>query len=565
MKSKKFSIRSQLVIAAILILVPMTGIFYVFVNKAIEQMNDQIAEANGNTLKGYCVSMEDGIRQIDAFFNILYGENEEFQKIALGETMDREEKERLETVLREETALNDAIAFIGVFQEEELFIHAVGTSWGEEELKLKSLSGEWIGKDSQRQGWFVEITQEGPYLIQILKKGKAKLLCAADMERLSENAQLSYGLESPAVFTDNQGNPLTSAVWIERTWGNKAKSFEDYCLAGEGVYRYMVVQESFLGMSVLYGVRYQDNNGVLKWLRLGPSLFLGAMAVLLVIVLAYLESGILRPLSSLVTTMERIRDGDLQCRTDRYISREFAQVNDTFNSMIGTITNLKIETYEQELAAQKAEMAAQKAEMTALRMQIHPHFYLNCLKNLYGLAEIKAFDEIQNMIILLSKHLRYIFHWNSEKVLLREELQMCENYVQLQAIGRRDQSRCLLDIAPELLEISVPSVSLLTLVENCVKHGTVLDHPLEVRIKGNLLPMGSGKLMDLIISDNGLGFPGEVLEKLNKGMASEEGGDHIGIWNLMQRFKLLYGERFGISFWNDSGAHIEIMLNIEQR
>ena len=92
-----------------------------------------------------------------------------------------------------------------------------------------------------------------------------------------------------------------------------------------------------------------------------------------------------------------------------YSSKEFAQVNDTFNRMINTITNLKIESYERKLAAREAELAAEKAELTSLRMQIQPHFYLNCLKNIYGLAQMGSFQEIQDEILLLSKHLRYIF------------------------------------------------------------------------------------------------------------------------------------------------------------
>ena len=81
--------------------------------------------------------------------------------------------------------------------------------------------------------------------------------------------------------------------------------------------------------------------------------------------------------------MKRIEADDLQCRTGQYSSKEFAQVNDTFNRMINTITNLKIESYERKLAAREAELAAEKAELTSLRMQIQPHFYLNCQKYIW--------------------------------------------------------------------------------------------------------------------------------------------------------------------------------------
>ncbi len=561
MRQKKISIRSQLITAVILILIPITVIFYFFVNRAVDQMNDQIAEANASTLRGYRTSVENEILQIDTFLNILYGENEEFHQISQGEVLDREQTEKLETLLREETALNGAIAFIGIYQNQTLKVKTTGMDWESEEGELANLAAGWMQEYSDRQGWFVVRSDQSSYLVQNFRKGAAGALCAVDINSLSSQAQLEFGLESPIIFVDSQGVPLTSAVWLKQTWGERVPDFENYILVGEN-YRYMVVQDAFLGMKILYGVRYQDNNAVLNWLRFGPILFFGAMAVLLAVALIYLEYSFFKPLSGLVAAMEKIRDGDLQCRTDHYISREFAQVNDTFNSMIETITNLKIEGYEKELAAQKAEIGAQKAEMTALRMQIHPHFYLNCLKELYGLAQLKAFKEIQDMIILLSKHLRYIFSWNSEMVPLKEELRMCENYVQLQAVGRRDGSRCLLDISPELLEFLVPPVSILTLTENCVKHGARLDHPLEVKVKGKILPCGDGRLADIVISDNGPGFPADILEKLNKGKGPDPERDHVGLWNLIQRFQILYGSRFAVNFWNDRGAYVEIIIEV---
>ena len=563
MKQKKISIRSQLIAAVILILIPITFIFYFFVNRAIEQMNGQIAEANGNTLKGYRTSVESEVRQIDSFLNLLYGENEEFQVLSRGEELDREQKESLETLLGEETALNGTTAFLGIYQDSFLIAESAGTDWKTEERELTELAAGWMEEYAGRQGWLVVRADHSSYLIQSFQKGEASVLCVLDINSLSSQAQLEFGLESPIIFVDSQGVPLTSAVWLKQTWGEKVPDFKGYALVGKN-YRYMVVQDSFLGMKILYGVRYQENNGVLNWLRFGPILFFGAMAGLLVVVLIYLECSFFKPLSGLVTAMEKIRDGDLQSRTDHYISREFAQVNDTFNSMIETITNLKIDGYEKELAAQKAEISAQKAEMTALQMQIHPHFYLNCLKELYGLAQIKAFEEIQEMIILLSKHLRYIFNWSGGLVPLREELRMCENYVQLQAVGRRDGSRFVLDISPELLDFQVPPVSLLTVTENCVKHGTRLDQTLEVRVKGKILPCGDGKLADIVISDNGPGFSTDMLEKLNKGQESETEGIHVGLWNLIQRFQILYGSGFAVNFWNDNGAYVEIMIEMEQ-
>ena len=83
-------------------------------------------------------------------------------------------------------------------------------------------------------------------------------------------------------------------------------------------------------------------------------------------------------MTALVSTMDRIGRGELSVRSSvDYRNAEFTQVNETFNRMIDQITQLKIDGYEKELEARRNEM-------TALKLQIRPHFVLNCLKSVYA-------------------------------------------------------------------------------------------------------------------------------------------------------------------------------------
>ena len=81
-------------------------------------------------------------------------------------------------------------------------------------------------------------------------------------------------------------------------------------------------------------------------------------------------------------------------------------------------------------------------------------------------------------------------------------------------------------------------------------------------MKGKILPCGDGRLADIVISDNGPGFPADILEKLNKGKGPDPERDHVGLWNLIQRFQILYGSRFAVNFWNDRGAYVEIIIEV---
>ncbi len=63
--------------------------------------------------------------------------------------------------------------------------------------------------------------------------------------------------------------------------------------------------------------------------------------------------------------------------------------------------------------------------------------------------------------------------------------------------------------------MKVPPVSCLTLIENCMKHGMAQDGTLQIRIDARSLEMDGRHLADIVIRDNGPGFPEELLSELN--------------------------------------------------
>ena len=102
-----------------------------------------------------------------------------------------------------------------------------------------------------------------------------------------------------------------------------------------------------------------------------------------------MKQEIFAPMTALVSTMDRIGRGELSVRSSvDYRNAEFTQVNETFNRMIDQITQLKIDGYEKELEARRNEM-------TALKLQIRPHFVLNCLKSVYAMVQTGSREDAQ--------------------------------------------------------------------------------------------------------------------------------------------------------------------------
>ena len=291
-------------------------------------------------------------------------------------------------------------------------------------------------------------------------------------------------------------------------------------------------------------------------------LVMGAVFVLLAIpfLLFYMKQEIFAPMTALVSTMDRIGRGELSVRSSvDYRNAEFTQVNETFNRMIDQITQLKIDGYEKELEARRNEM-------TALKLQIRPHFVLNCLKSVYAMVQTGSREDAQQLILLLSRYLRYILSFTATTTPLHTEIEQCCNYAELSSVGQNDPVEVVCEIDPELSELPLPPVSLLTLVENSVKHGKMIGKTLKITITAKLLETEEGCMADLSVADNGTGFTAGDLKQLNSSAPQEENGQHVGLFNVVRRLQLLYGEQAAIAFTNNrrgGGARVELFLPID--
>lgn len=169
-------------------------------------------------------------------------------------------------------------------------------------------------------------------------------------------------------------------------------------------------------------------------------------------------------------------------------------------------------------------------------------------------------QEVQNVILELSNHLRYVFDIEESGVPLKEELRLCENYVRLQ--GRIGSGSPQLELAVDsnLMEFQVPPVSFLTMLENSFKFGKTMQGELEIRITARILEIDGRHIVNLVFQDNGRGFSEEQLRQFNAGQFPS---GHVGMENMLKRFSLLYGERFESGFSNERGAKVDLMVMVQ--
>lgn len=127
--------------------------------------------------------------------------------------------------------------------------------------------------------------------------------------------------------------------------------------------------------------------------------------------------------------MEEIAEGDLNAYAEENSDvEEFRLMATTFNHMMDQIQKLKIDAYEQE-------RRIQNATIQYLQIQIRPHFFLNCLKNFYALAEQKEYHSIQELTLALSSYLRKVITYEEDTISVRKEMESVESYLKLSQLG----------------------------------------------------------------------------------------------------------------------------------
>ncbi len=189
------------------------------------------------------------------------------------------------------------------------------------------------------------------------------------------------------------------------------------------------------------------------------------------------------------------------------------------------VTLIKTSGENARVREENLQLEKEKAssELNLLKAQLHPHFLFNTLNNIYALATIKS-DKTAAAVAQLSEILDYTVYGNRNEVTLEKELEVIENYVELERLryGDRLDFRFLRDIQDPSFRIS--PVLLLSLVENAFKHGGVDGHErfyVHVRLKVNL---------------NRLEFV--VENSVSQGQKMKQGG--VGNKNLKRQLELLY-------------------------
>ncbi|HCL83166.1 MAG TPA: histidine kinase [Chitinophagaceae bacterium] len=182
-----------------------------------------------------------------------------------------------------------------------------------------------------------------------------------------------------------------------------------------------------------------------------------------------------------------------------------------------------------------------KAELSFLRSQISPHFLFNVLNNIVAMVRMKS-EDLEPTVIKLSSLLQYmLYETDEEKVLLKNEAEYLQSYIDLQQMrySTKLNLQVHLDVKEEWLTIE--PMLLIPFVENAFKHGNGLLKDPEIHIY-------------LKVENNRLEF--EVKNKYVGTDTAKDKTSGIGLANVKRRLELLYEKKHTLKMIKQQGWFI---------
>ena len=205
---------------------------------------------------------------------------------------------------------------------------------------------------------------------------------------------------------------------------------------------------------------------------------------------------------------------------------------------------------QQEMKAARLGEQLTRAQLSALRQQVEPHFLFNTLNTVAGLVREERNDAAADMIAGLSELLRHALKTSDpQEVVLGEELEILEKYLEIEKARFAERLRVTVDVAKELRGMRVPSLILQPIVENAVKHGIAQS------VRGGTITIHAERRngsLRLSVYNDGPGFPGGW---------EKRGG--IGLDNVRERLASLYGSGGDLRVENATGgARVVVTLPV---
>ena len=207
---------------------------------------------------------------------------------------------------------------------------------------------------------------------------------------------------------------------------------------------------------------------------------------------------------------------------------------DEIDSLTVTCANMISElnsSFENNL---QLKIQEEKLNYQLLQSQINPHFLYNILASVQNLLSFGEITKANKMLADLSLFYKGLLRTSNDLIPIKKELEIAQLYMEMEALCKDNLFDWNIDMEEGIENFLICKFTLQPILENSIQHG----------FKGNGIHMHidisiryDDDMIEIMISDNGIGMSPEKLNELREGIVSKQihYEKHFGISNINSR------------------------------
>ena len=228
-------------------------------------------------------------------------------------------------------------------------------------------------------------------------------------------------------------------------------------------------------------------------------------------------------------------------------------------------THINDKTKMAEILEERMKLL-RKSQYDMLQTQINPHFLYNTLETINWMAYNMSNSEnpVSKSLINLASFFRNTLT-SGYFVSIENEIKYTKEYVNILSLRYGDLFDIEWDIDESILSYTIIKICLQPIIENAVYHGIKQKNDKGlIKIKG----LCDDNNIILIVSDDGVGIEKDALDELNKTLSETSFTNeksHIGLSNVNQRIKIIFGDSYGIHVESTVGVGTDVYVTIPKK
>ena len=274
---------------------------------------------------------------------------------------------------------------------------------------------------------------------------------------------------------------------------------------------------------------------------------------MLIILMRIFSKHVSEPIEKILSGAEEIKKGKLGYTLDyEPQNKEFQNLTEAFNHMSKVLKNWFDHIYEEELALRDAKIMA-------LQSHLNPHFMNNTLEIINWEARLSGNEKVSQMIEALATIMNAgIDRKHEPEVTLSQEMSYVDAYLYIISERFGNRLKIVKEIPDEIMDYMVPRLIIQPILENAVEYGAGFRHQgtRELVLRG----YSEGKYLYLEIINEGklAQYAKDKIRSLLHGGCDwqTESSGSMGITNVHQRLKILYGEPCGLKIIQSDENHV---------